>query len=245
MGIRTREKETEMKNAPDNKTPEETMSKKETSERDVLHKAGFDHPCRETCSGWQQGYDRGCDAACAARKAEPVGEIVFDEEYWESAVHLTLFSCPERIAKEDVKYMLLEGIREQFTKDRERLARAEAKSKAWEASIDITKTADIIDAYGKVNRLQEENEKLRRELVEAKYQLTCYSLDGPRATLQDLNDKARDENLRLLNKLAEKDALLAEFMKHTAWAASLPEGWPNLELRKTRAKLSGAGGSGV
>jgi hypothetical protein len=22
-------------------------------------KAGFDHPCKETCSGWKQGYDRG------------------------------------------------------------------------------------------------------------------------------------------------------------------------------------------
>ena len=29
--------------------------------RDPFHKAGFDHPCRETCSGWKQGYERGFD----------------------------------------------------------------------------------------------------------------------------------------------------------------------------------------
>ena len=28
---------------------------------DSLFKAGFDHPCRETCSGWKQGYERGAD----------------------------------------------------------------------------------------------------------------------------------------------------------------------------------------
>lgn len=27
--------------------------------RDKIMEAGFDHPCRQTCSGWQQGYDRG------------------------------------------------------------------------------------------------------------------------------------------------------------------------------------------
>ncbi len=26
---------------------------------DKLHDAGFDHPCRETCSGWKQGHERG------------------------------------------------------------------------------------------------------------------------------------------------------------------------------------------
>lgn len=26
---------------------------------DNLMKNGFDHPCRGTCSGWQQGYERG------------------------------------------------------------------------------------------------------------------------------------------------------------------------------------------
>lgn len=36
-----------------------TDTKSEAS--DALHKAGFDHPCRQTCSGWQQGYDRGYD----------------------------------------------------------------------------------------------------------------------------------------------------------------------------------------
>ncbi len=25
-----------------------------------IMEAGFDHPCRETCSGWKQGYQRGC-----------------------------------------------------------------------------------------------------------------------------------------------------------------------------------------
>lgn len=26
---------------------------------DPILKAGFDHPCRETCSGWRQGFERG------------------------------------------------------------------------------------------------------------------------------------------------------------------------------------------
>lgn len=26
---------------------------------DEIHEKGFDHPCRETCSGWRQGYERG------------------------------------------------------------------------------------------------------------------------------------------------------------------------------------------
>ncbi len=26
---------------------------------DGIFKAGFDHPCKQTCSGWQQGYERG------------------------------------------------------------------------------------------------------------------------------------------------------------------------------------------
>jgi hypothetical protein len=26
---------------------------------DEIMKAGFDHPCRQTCSGWRQGYERG------------------------------------------------------------------------------------------------------------------------------------------------------------------------------------------
>lgn len=26
---------------------------------DPLFKAGFDHPCRQTCSGWKQGFERG------------------------------------------------------------------------------------------------------------------------------------------------------------------------------------------
>jgi len=24
-----------------------------------MSKAGFEHPCKETCSGWEQGYERG------------------------------------------------------------------------------------------------------------------------------------------------------------------------------------------
>ena len=26
---------------------------------DKIMEAGFDHPCRQTCSGWKQGYERG------------------------------------------------------------------------------------------------------------------------------------------------------------------------------------------
>lgn len=26
--------------------------------------AELDHPCRDTCSGWKQGYERGFEAAC-------------------------------------------------------------------------------------------------------------------------------------------------------------------------------------
>ncbi len=29
------------------------------NKKDPLFEAGFDHPCRGTCSGWQQGYERG------------------------------------------------------------------------------------------------------------------------------------------------------------------------------------------
>lgn len=28
---------------------------------DPLFERGFDHPCKQTCSGWQQGYERGRD----------------------------------------------------------------------------------------------------------------------------------------------------------------------------------------
>lgn len=28
------------------------------NEKKIMEK-GFDHPCRQTCSGWQQGYNRG------------------------------------------------------------------------------------------------------------------------------------------------------------------------------------------
>ena len=38
--------------------------------RDAVHTAGFDHPCRETCSGWQQGHDRGYDQALALCEKE-------------------------------------------------------------------------------------------------------------------------------------------------------------------------------
>lgn len=40
------------------------------SRRDGVHKAGFDHPCKETCGGWKQGYDRGVDAATKDLSAE-------------------------------------------------------------------------------------------------------------------------------------------------------------------------------
>ena len=26
---------------------------------DKIMEAGFDHPCRQTCSGWKQGFERG------------------------------------------------------------------------------------------------------------------------------------------------------------------------------------------
>lgn len=28
----------------------------------------LDHPCRQTCSGWTQGFDRGCEAGVSLRK---------------------------------------------------------------------------------------------------------------------------------------------------------------------------------
>lgn len=37
---------------------------------DELLKRGFDHPCRQTCSGWQQGFDRG-----AAEKDKEIEEL--------------------------------------------------------------------------------------------------------------------------------------------------------------------------
>lgn len=40
---------------------------------DEFTKAGFDHPCKQTCSGWQQGHDRGFTAA-----QSEIGERVFE-----------------------------------------------------------------------------------------------------------------------------------------------------------------------
>lgn len=33
--------------------------------------AGFDHPCKETCSGWQQGYDLGRQSIIHVREVMP------------------------------------------------------------------------------------------------------------------------------------------------------------------------------
>lgn len=40
------------------------MSKQE----EALLKAGFDHPCKQTCSGWKQGYERGQSELAELRK---------------------------------------------------------------------------------------------------------------------------------------------------------------------------------
>lgn len=29
---------------------------------DGVFKAGFDHPCKQSCSGWQQGFERGAES---------------------------------------------------------------------------------------------------------------------------------------------------------------------------------------
>jgi hypothetical protein len=37
--------------------------------KDEIMKAGFDHPCRQTCSGWEQGQERGV-FECESRAKE-------------------------------------------------------------------------------------------------------------------------------------------------------------------------------
>lgn len=34
--------------------------------RDAFHTSGLEHPCKLTCSGWQQGFERGFDTAVDA-----------------------------------------------------------------------------------------------------------------------------------------------------------------------------------
>jgi hypothetical protein len=56
----------------------------------ILMSQGFDHPCRETCSGWKQGYERGqfdLRVELAAVKKENAAlrealEHYADEENW-------------------------------------------------------------------------------------------------------------------------------------------------------------------
>lgn len=40
--------------------------------------SGFDHPCKQTCSGWQQGYDRGV----AAERARVIKALPAREQYY-------------------------------------------------------------------------------------------------------------------------------------------------------------------
>lgn len=49
---------------------------------DAIMEAGFDHPCRETCSGWEQGRDRGMLEERARQQTIETwyGRIVFTRE---------------------------------------------------------------------------------------------------------------------------------------------------------------------
>lgn len=50
-----------------------------TAQEKKLQEAGFDHPCKQTCSGWQQGYERGYAAnevdTVVSRDEKLVGKI--------------------------------------------------------------------------------------------------------------------------------------------------------------------------
>lgn len=68
---------------------------------DELLKRGFDHPCRQTCSGWQQGFDRGAaekDKEIAALKAQ-LAKLDSEElnEIWNAKPYI------ERLREENAK----------------------------------------------------------------------------------------------------------------------------------------------
>lgn len=48
-----------MTDIPPSPASKKIEAMKDRDEFDKLTKAGFDHPCKDTCSGWKQGYDRG------------------------------------------------------------------------------------------------------------------------------------------------------------------------------------------
>jgi len=51
------------------------LPKKLQEARDGVHQAGFDHPCKDTCSGWSQGRDRGFDS-CASILLPEIEKLV-------------------------------------------------------------------------------------------------------------------------------------------------------------------------
>ena len=55
---------------------------------DKVHEAGFDHPCRGTCSGWQQGFTRGISSFATAIKKLLKPE---EAEYFEKVISRAKF----------------------------------------------------------------------------------------------------------------------------------------------------------
>lgn len=51
--------------------------------------SGFDHPCKQTCSGWQQGYDRGVEA----ERARVMKALPSDENLFKEAEYIRRASC--------------------------------------------------------------------------------------------------------------------------------------------------------
>lgn len=42
-----------------------------------IHDAGFNHPCKDTCSGWKQGYDRG--VSDSSKEIERLNKVITRE----------------------------------------------------------------------------------------------------------------------------------------------------------------------
>ncbi len=65
--------------------------------KDEIMKAGFDHPCRQTCSGWQQGRERGVfECESRAKELEKALEFYGNEVNWSDYGTLVLEDCGEK-----------------------------------------------------------------------------------------------------------------------------------------------------
>lgn len=79
----------------------------ETPAPDPLMAAGFDHPCKDTCSGWRQGYERGRYEASGSRESTPKCD---DEGLFKKAIQAIDFALrPHRYQQglpDEVKFKI-------------------------------------------------------------------------------------------------------------------------------------------